>query len=255
MNRLLFFDIDGTLAMHGKIPPGNVEALAQLKRQGDATFVCTGRPVFYAKALFGSLVSGYVACNGRYTCYDGGPLFSVPLTQKERRFYQQQIDLLGGGILFLGENACYPYHLNDKQQSDVQNEYGPARLRPYEDACNCYGFDLYYTDLSQRDAYIHTFQEQLIINDHGGAGSCDCSVYGHDKGNAIHRLMEHFGVDADHTYAFGDGYNDQAMFRPAGHRIAMGNAVKPLKEKATYITDDFDRDGIRKALRHEGILL
>lgn len=71
MQKIFFFDIDGTLAMHGQIPPGNLEALRRLKQAGHLTFVCTGRPVFYAEALFGSLVSGYIACNGRYLCYQG----------------------------------------------------------------------------------------------------------------------------------------------------------------------------------------
>ena len=55
-------------------------------------------------------------------------------------------------------------------------------------------------------------------------------------------------------HAFGDGYNDQAMFREVGHGIAMGNAVDVLKEKATYITDNFDQEGILKALYHEKLL-
>ena len=66
MQKIFFFDIDGTLAMHGQIPPGNLEALRRLKQAGHLTFVCTGRPVFYAERCSVPLVSGYIACNGRY---------------------------------------------------------------------------------------------------------------------------------------------------------------------------------------------
>lgn len=65
--------------------------------------------------------------------------------------------------------------------------------------------------------------------------------------------MKYFHIDKENAYAFGDGYNDQAMFREVGHGIAMGNAVDVLKQKATYITDSIDQDGILKALQHEGI--
>ena len=82
MQKIFFFDIDGTLAMHGQIPPGNLEALRRLKQAGHLTFVCTGRPVFYAEALFGSLVSGYIACNGRYLCYQGHRLYTRTLSAK-----------------------------------------------------------------------------------------------------------------------------------------------------------------------------
>lgn len=98
------------------------------------------------------------------------------------------------------------------------------------------------------------FEGRLVINDHGGSGSCDCSTSDWDKGSAIHYLLGHFGVGRNNAYAFGDGYNDQAMFRMAGHGIAMGNAVDALKAKASYITDTMENDGILKALRHEGVL-
>ena len=67
MQKIFFFDIDGTLAMHGQIPPGNLEALRRLKEAGHLTFVCTGRPVFYAEALFGSPGSKDTAHCRRYT--------------------------------------------------------------------------------------------------------------------------------------------------------------------------------------------
>ena len=44
-------------------------------------------------------------------------------------------------------------------------------------------------------------------------------------------------------------------FREAGQRIAMGNGVDILKEKATYITDTVDNEGIYKALKHYELLL
>ncbi|MFQ9073308.1 MAG: HAD family hydrolase [Faecalibacillus faecis] len=40
----------------------------------------------------------------------------------------------------------------------------------------------------------------------------------------------------------------EAMFREVGHGIAMGNAVDVLKEKATYITDNFDRGYFKSTL-------
>ena len=44
------------------------------------------------------------------------------------------------------------------------------------------------------------------------------------------------------------------MFREVGQCIAMGNGVDVLKEKATYITDTVDNEGIYKALKHYELL-
>ena len=51
---------------------------------------------------------------------------------------------------------------------------------------------------------------------------------------------------------FGDEKNDLSMFRDEWTSIAMGNAIDELKAKATYITDDADKDGIYKACQHFG---
>lgn len=254
MQKIFFFDIDGTLAMHGQIPPGNLEALRRLKEAGHLTFVCTGRPVFYAEALFGSLVSGYIACNGRYLCYQGHRLHTRTLSAKALASYRETIDALSAGALFLSENAAYAYRLSRAQLCSVQAEYGQERIFAFPAQEDLYSFDLYYAKPAQRDALCRAFEGRLVINDHGGSGSCDCSTSDWDKGSAIHYLLGHFGVGRNNAYAFGDGYNDQAMFRIAGHGIAMGNAVDALKAKASYITDTMENDGILKALRHEGVL-
>ncbi len=254
MQKIFFFDIDGTLAMHGQIPPGNLEALRRLKQAGHLTFVCTGRPVFYAEALFGSLVSGYIACNGRYLCYQGHRLHTRTLSAKALASYRETIDALSAGALFLSERAAYAYHLSHAQLCSVQAEYGQERIFAFPAQEDLYSFDLYYAEPAQRDALCRAFEGRLVINDHGGSGSCDCSTSDWDKGSAINYLLGHFGVGRNDAYAFGDGYNDQAMFRIAGHGIAMGNAVDALKAKASYITDTMENDGILKALRHEGVL-
>lgn len=254
MQKIFFFDIDGTLAMHGQIPPGNLEALRRLKEAGHLTFVCTGRPVFYAEALFGSLVSGYIACNGRYLCYQGHRLHTRTLSAKALASYRETIDAFSAGALFLSENAAYAYRLSRAQLCSVQAEYGQERIFAFPAQEYLYSFDLYYAKPAQRDALCRAFEGRLVINDHGGSGSCDCSTSDWDKGSAIHYLLGHFGVSRNNAYAFGDGYNDQAMFRIACHGIAMGNAVDALKAKASYITDTMENDGILKALRHEGVL-
>ena len=58
------------------------------------------------------------------------------------------------------------------------------------------------------------------------------------------------GLDKDEIMVFGDNYNDISMFDIAGYRIAMGNAIEEIKEKATYVTADCAHDGIYQACLH-----
>lgn len=255
MQKIFFFDIDGTLAINKMIPQSNLDALQQLKEKGYLTFICTGRAGFYAQNLFGDIVSGFIACNGRYITYQGQKLHGEALTDSELSYYKRKIDLLQIGAMFVSDEQSYAYQLSPKQIEDLKNEYGKERITLSKDALNdFYAFDLFYHDLATRDQMIKSFENELIINDHGGHGSCDCSTIGFDKGSAIAYLLNYFHIDKDHAYAFGDGYNDQAMFREVNHGIAMGNAVDELKQKATYVTDRIENDGIMKALKHEKVL-
>lgn len=254
MQKIFFFDIDGTLAINGHIPQIHLDALKQLKEKGHLTFICTGRASFYAQRLFQDIVSGYIACNGRYITYQGSKLHGEAFSQEELQQYKQKIDCLNLGAMFISDEKSYAYHLNDQQLEEIKQEYGIDRITLDESNLTFYTFDLFYHDLKHRDQMIDAFCQQLIINDHGGHGSCDCSTITFDKGSAIAYLLNHFHISKDYAYAFGDGYNDQAMFREVNHRIAMGNAVNALKEKATYITDSVENGGIMKALKHEGIL-
>lgn len=254
MQKIFFFDIDGTLAIHGHIPQSNLEALNQLKKKGYLTFICTGRAAFYAKKMFKDIVSGYIACNGRYITYQGQKLHGEAFSSSELMSLKEKFDKLNIGAMFVSDHQSYVYHLTPQQIKEVQNEYGEDHITLEKKDLSFYTFDLFYQNLKQRDEMIQVFKNELIINDHGGHGSCDCSTIHFDKGHAIAYLLNHFHISQDNAYAFGDGYNDQAMFREVSHRIAMGNAVDILKEKATFITDTIDNDGIMKALKHENIL-
>lgn len=254
MQKIFFFDIDGTLAIRGVIPESNLKALQLLKERGYLTFICTGRSPFYAQSLFSHLVSGLVTCNGRYILYQGQKLHGEAFSKKELLYYQNKIKDLNAGAMFVSDEVAIPYLLDDKQIQEIQNEYGPSHIQESIQDLSFYTFDLFYHSLKQRDTLIEAFKEEIVINDHGGHGSCDCSTIGFDKGDGIAYLLNYFDIDRDNAYAFGDGYNDQAMFREVGHGIAMGNAVEELKQKATYITDSIDCDGIMKALQHEGIV-
>jgi len=64
------------------------------------------------------------------------------------------------------------------------------------------------------------------------------------KGNAIKTIASKMNVDLQNIIAFGDDLNDIDMFKVCGQGIAMGNAVKELKDIAYDITDSNDNEGI-----------
>ncbi|SHO66919.1 hypothetical protein SAMN02745172_03581 [Pseudoxanthobacter soli DSM 19599] len=69
-----------------------------------------------------------------------------------------------------------------------------------------------------------------------------------DKGHAVRRFAEHFGVPLNEVAAIGDMVNDVPMFRTGGLAIAMGNASDEIKALADVVTARNDEDGFAAAV-------
>ena len=65
--------------------------------------------------------------------------------------------------------------------------------------------------------------------------------------------MDCFQAPYSDAVVFGDSYNDLSMFTDDWTKVAMGNAVQPLKDRADYITTAVDDDGIYNACEALGL--
>ncbi|GMB02135.1 Cof-type HAD-IIB family hydrolase [Pelosinus sp. IPA-1] len=71
---------------------------------------------------------------------------------------------------------------------------------------------------------------------------------GVSKGKAVERLALLYDVKREEIMAIGDSENDVSMIEYAGIGIAMGNAEDAVKQKANYITDSNDNEGVANAI-------
>lgn len=78
----------------------------------------------------------------------------------------------------------------------------------------------------------------------------ELNALGASKGNALMDLASRLKIDQKDVMVFGDQGNDISMFEnPNFKKVAMGNAIEAIKEKADYVTDDNDHNGIAKAIK------
>ena len=68
------------------------------------------------------------------------------------------------------------------------------------------------------------------------------------KGSGLSALISHLGLRQEEVACIGDGENDQPMFRAAGLRFAMGNAVDSLKTAADVVLPSNRADGVAMAI-------
>ena len=61
-------------------------------------------------------------------------------------------------------------------------------------------------------------------------------------------LMKRYGIKKEEIICIGDNENDISMIKAAGLGVAMGNAIKKVKESADYITDTNNNSGVSKVI-------
>ena len=254
--RYLFFDIDGTLVAggygKGYVPDSAQEALAKLRKAGHFLCIATGRSqamaVDYMKELgFLNMVSD----GGYGITIDGKLLGIAPLVKED------VIDLIDeckrkGLPWGLQTDNSMIRSIPDESFLEAANDtYMRMKVVPGLDPRKC---DEIYK------AYVAcTYPEEHSIEALKKLPWCrfhDTYLFVEpaDKAAGIRRVLEHFGADCRDAVVFGDARNDLSMFTDDGwFKVAMGNAVPEIKERADLVTDDVDKDGIYNACEKLGL--
>jgi Cof subfamily protein (haloacid dehalogenase superfamily) len=249
---IVYFDIDGTLAKGIEIPASAVKALHQLRMNGNLIFICTGRPYAYAYRYFYPYANGFICFNGRYAhmgCCE--VLHDAPVEKEKSDRILTILKELDAGYTFFDLDHAW-YGGPEEGYADMSHGWPDGYIQKTERLSEApvYAMDAWYRDEEHKNRIIDALQDLCLMNPHGKSPTMDATIQGEDKGSTLLEVTKKLNVPIENTYAFGDGVNDVTMLRNAGHGIAMGNAAEILKEQAEFVTDDIDKDGVMKGLKH-----
>ncbi len=255
-NKIIFFDIDGTLiAFEGEksvMPESTKLAIRKLRENGHLVFISSGRPIRFILQEFQGMFDGFISGNGTYLIYKGKCIYNRLIDKNTLVDLIKAFKKLDLGCSFSGSYNGYAYNM-DKDKIAVMNSfYNSGDSYMIEkwgiDEVKANMLDIFFKDRIHLNKCIEYFGDELIFNSHGGHTSADVSFKTWDKADGVRYLIDYLKMDFDDTIAFGDGKNDISMLKTVKTGIAMGNAVHELKEIATFVTENVLDDGIFKAL-------
>lgn len=263
MIKLCVFDVDGTLydSRNGCVLPSTQEALLRLHNHGILIAVATGRVHYGLGKALNALNFDYVcAVNGGVIVDSKGNVLTRHNFTKEDVMQVNEFAYTHeAGLAWKFIDHVYIYSHPEKidwyesqRNSDIGQE--PFIELPSQDR--------HFIDLPQ-SASLHAPYE-AVCEAFGESETIQCLRYSEDgfdvvlkgmnKGVCIEELSKLCGIKKEEIMVFGDNYNDLPMFDKAGLKVAMGNAIEEIKEKADFVSDDCSHDGIYKACIHFGLI-
>ena len=252
--KFFFFDIDGTLACgtpgNQHIPESAKVALAKLREEGHFLAIATGRS--YAMAHGHMVELGFenmVSDGGNGITIDGELIAIKPLDYdkcvalinecKEKNFIWA-FSPNNSQVRLAPDERFYEFTKDTYMKTVVKEDLDPLNYRKiYKVYIACEDPEEEQLEMLKQLPWCRYHKEYLFVEPA-------------DKSVGIKAIVDHFGGDYKDVVVFGDEKNDLSMFIDEWTSVAMGNAIDALKAKATYVTDDVDKDGIYKACVHFG---
>lgn len=266
-SNVCFFDIDGTLAWQDpklvqELPEGErdlspypnetvAQAIRSFVANGNKAFICTGRTLSCIHPKLLELPwAGVVCLAGGYAELEGRIVRNAAINPGLLQRLAPYLEQSGEVIRFEGIDRVV------RMSADAPETYGYARtvgdavtqLEHY----NAYKI-LMSTPLANRIAQDEELGPLLCLNELE-LEVTEISPRECTKRAGIKAVLDALGPDHGTVYGIGDASNDIALMEAVDVGIAMGNAPDFLKEKADYVTDDFDHDGVVTALEHFGLI-
>ncbi|MDY4575493.1 MAG: Cof-type HAD-IIB family hydrolase [Intestinibacter sp.] len=259
--KILFFDIDGTLIseVNNQIPESTKNALKQAQENGHITIINTGRTRALVEPRLEDMgFDGYICGCGTYIEVNGKVLYHKSI---EKNKYREILNFLNENemeTIIEGEKAIFMDY--DSKSEDVQAiiknfEKRGFPMKPYT-SDELY-FDKFFATLKNSDKLdniVEYLKNEGFDYIDRGSNNIEVVPKGHSKATGMEFLLNYFNLEKEDSYAFGDSYNDTAMFEFCPNGVLMANGEKDLSKIVKFVTKDVDDDGIQYALQHFNIV-
>ena len=256
--KIIFIDIDQTLRNDEKqVTERTRKSIEQIKSLGVTVVLCTGRSRGIALEISKeSMTSPYIIDSSGAEVYD---------VEKDRSIFATSISK---------EDCCHISEISKKYKLQYFINSGPKRavnhsMRLHGDEVILEDMDQFikdnridqfvltssnYDEIRLAMAELEALEGVTLINRSKCFDNpnlpipsylyCDVVATNTSKGTAVKKLCEYLNIPVETSIGIGDNLNDIQMLEAVNLKVAMGNSVDRIKEKANIITASNNEDGV-----------
>ena len=280
-NKLLFFDVDGTLCdFTSTMPESTKKAIYELHENGYLLALSTGRSKGEVYPwLFDMPFDGMVCAAGAYVEWNGNIIYEKYMDIPMLKTILEYLESNNATYVLEGRDNIRVksslMEMNNKLMKKwVTSFNGLENVSPLPEPIpfdtieqvahihklNFHGLSANIDDVKNEINSklslnglntIHAISFSMADN---FVTSGEITMDGIHKAHGINALLKCLGLSMNDVIAFGDSMNDYEMIKNASIGVAMGNACSQIKNIANIITDDINQDGIYNAVKKLGLI-
>ena len=265
MIKLINIDLDNTLLFkHHYISQENLDAIKYAMDKGVLVGMNTGRNAVSARIYNKEIGfnAPYICCNGTIVMDNKDNVLYESIL--EEKYFERCIKISKEtGVPFHAFGAFEFFLVGENYQDDVVNSWGQKAIEKVR--AGMVYIDSYEEFMKVKKSITKISFSTMNMEEFETIKKC-CESYDDwqvtfalgkiveinnkfdNKGIGMAHLCDMYDISLKDVACIGDDTNDFAMFRHAGVRVAMGNAVEKLKENADIITDTCENSGVAKAI-------
>lgn len=239
-SRVIFLDIDGTLADWGVVPPAHSELIRAARRNGHTVLLCTGRAESRIPADASREVDGIVSSAGARVRLDGTLLEDVRYPSE---LAARAVEVLRRhDVAFVLEA---PDSVRASDSAEPLDGFAFAKITVQDSA----------VPIEDLAAEIGPGVRALPNSvDAGAPRSGELQLADVDKADGIRTVLARLGRTPAEVVGAGDGMNDLGMLELAGTAIAIEGSPAPVLALADLVTPGPHRAGLVDAFRRLGLV-
>jgi Cof subfamily protein (haloacid dehalogenase superfamily) len=257
MIKLIATDLDGTLLDDKKqIHPSFWDVHYELIQRGIIIVAASGRQYYTLKEQFKRIENDIIilAENGTMVKYRDKELLLNSLPLDTAYFLIERArDVPDTDVILCGKNSAYVENNNEYFWKDAAQYY--SRIRLVEDLCEVEDIVLKVTlwdhKSAEHNSYNHfkEFEGEFKVAVAGDAW-LDITHLTANKGTAIQKIQQIYGITPEETLIFGDYLNDVDMMGVGYHSYAMKNAHPTIKKLSRFETiEDNNNNGVVETIK------